>query len=126
MYLGVVHGGQVFRRYPMTKPYAQIGETPVVYNGPHLPDMPEGTRKIALFGPKADLIAGTFPGYALTGIDSERVWSKATSDLVQLLYDPQVVDSSLQIGKLRISGCNSRTRCSYPSLRSRMTAASRP
>jgi ABC-type branched-subunit amino acid transport system substrate-binding protein len=98
MYLGTVRDGRVnFRRYPMEKPYARVGETPVEYNGPRLANLPEGPRVVALFGPAADRLAATDPlkraagDYRLVGIDSETAWGKASTELVKALYDERAI-----------------------------------
>ena len=38
-------------------PYARVGEEGVTYAGPHLQNLPDGARKVVLFGPHADLVA---------------------------------------------------------------------
>ncbi len=78
MYLGTVHNGAISYRVatmdeltakPAQKaandakpastplPYARVGEEGVTYTGPHLQNMPDGARKVVLFGPHADVVA---------------------------------------------------------------------
>jgi hypothetical protein len=94
MYLGKLHDGQwTYRRYTMQVPYATVGERGVEYNGP-APSVSAGERrKIALFGPGADALAGSLsrPGYEVVGIASEAQWGKASNEFVKLVYDPDVI-----------------------------------
>jgi branched-chain amino acid transport system substrate-binding protein len=97
LWLGVVEGGKVhFRRYTMDKPYAQVGEKPVEYNGPRPESLPaDGVKPvIALFGPRADSLAATLSAggsYSVAGVDSETAWGKAVNELVRVLYDPHTL-----------------------------------
>ena len=94
MYLGKLHDGQwTYRRYTTQVPYATVGEAGVQYNGP-APSVSAGERrKIALFGPGADKLAGSLsrPGYEVLGIASEAQWGKASNEFVKLVYDPDVI-----------------------------------
>jgi branched-chain amino acid transport system substrate-binding protein len=94
MYLGKLHDGQwTYRRYTIQVPYATVGERGVEYNGP-APSVSAGDRrKIALFGPGADALAGSLsrPGYEVVGIASEAQWGKASNEFVKLVYDPDVI-----------------------------------
>jgi ABC-type branched-subunit amino acid transport system substrate-binding protein len=94
MFLGKVHNGQItYRRYGMEKPYATVGSAGVEYNGPVDAGSAGAHRKIGLFGPGADTLAGSLSaaGYEVVGISSEGLWGKASSELVKLVYDPDVI-----------------------------------
>lgn len=99
LYLGKVHNGQwTYRRYSMQKPYATVGAAGVEYNGPEPASLfataATGTKhRIGLFGPGAAALAGSLSraGYEVVGISSEAAWGKASSDLVKLIYDPDVI-----------------------------------
>ncbi len=102
MYLGTVKGGKLeFRRYPMQMPYARVGEGGVSYNGPAVADSPAGPLRIGVFGPQADKLAAApevaeilrgFKGrYALVPVSSNGPWGKASSELVRLIYQEQVL-----------------------------------
>jgi ABC-type branched-subunit amino acid transport system substrate-binding protein len=89
LYLGTVRDGRVeYRRYPMDKPYARVGENGVSFNGPAVADAPAGESIIAVFGPGAGRLASA-PGIAT--VDSDVPWGKASSDLVKLMYDPHTI-----------------------------------
>jgi ABC-type branched-subunit amino acid transport system substrate-binding protein len=94
MYLGKLHHGQwTYRRYTMQAPYATVGDAGVEYNGP-APSFSAGDRrKIGLFGPGAEALAGSLSrtGYEVVGISSEAAWGKASNQLVNLVYDPDVI-----------------------------------
>jgi ABC-type branched-subunit amino acid transport system substrate-binding protein len=94
LYLGKVHDGQwTFRRYSMEKPYATVGAAGVEYNGPPPSQSAGEQRKIGLFGPGAEALAGNLSraGYEVVGISSEAAWGKATNELVKLVYDPDAI-----------------------------------
>ena len=94
MYLGKVKDGKVsFRRYAMDKPYEALGEKPVAYSGPPVPDAHGAELKIGVFGPNAEEIAAglTVPGYRLVGVSSEAQWGKSSDELVKLVYDDSVI-----------------------------------
>jgi len=94
LYLGTVKSGRVtYRRYTMEKPYATVGENGVRYAGPKIADAGAGELKIGVFGPGADKLAATLPvsGYKLAGISSDVPWGKASTELVNLVYDPSVI-----------------------------------
>jgi ABC-type branched-subunit amino acid transport system substrate-binding protein len=94
MYLGKLHDGQwTYRRYTTQAPYATVGDGGVQYNGP-APAVSAGERrKIALFGPGADALAGSLSrsGYEVVGVASEAAWGKASNEFVKLVYDPDVI-----------------------------------
>jgi hypothetical protein len=77
----------------MEKPYATVGAAGVEYNGPVPASQAGEQRKIGLFGPGAEALAGSLsrPGYQVIGISSEAAWGKASSELVKLIYDPDAI-----------------------------------
>ena len=113
MYLGTVHNGAItYRVATMEKqpaqpaqsaapnatpqPYARVGEDGVSYAGPHLADLPRGTVRVVLFGPKAPTIAqsaevqsaaASAQPWDLIPIDSEQNWGAASTQLVHALID---------------------------------------
>ncbi|MGB9071429.1 MAG: ABC transporter substrate-binding protein [Terriglobales bacterium] len=110
MFLASVHHGTIeYRRITMEKPYARVGEDGVQYAGPQLPDEEtlhkEGKDwRIAVFGPQADQIMhspeithllGTLSAagrhFSLIGISSEGRWGKASTELVQAVYQDRVL-----------------------------------
>ena len=94
LYLGKLHDGHwTYRRYTMEKPYATVGEAGVAYNGPAPAESAGAHRKIGLFGPGAEALAGSLSrtGYEVVGISSEASWGKASNALVKLVYDPDSI-----------------------------------
>jgi branched-chain amino acid transport system substrate-binding protein len=94
MYLGKVKGGKFsFRRYPMDKPYATVGEGGAGFSGPAVADARGPERRIVVFGPGAEREAAQLsaPGYSLAGISSDVPWGKAADALVKEVYDPAVI-----------------------------------
>ena len=94
LYLGKVKDGKfTYRRYTMEKPYATVGEAGVAYNGPAPAESAGAHRKIGLFGPGAEALAGSLSraGYEVVGISSEASWGKASNALVKLVYDPDSI-----------------------------------
>ena len=100
MYLATVRGGKYqFRRYPMQVPYAKVGEDRAQYNGPALADVAAGGMRIGIFGPDADrvvarispLLAPYGRRYSLIAVPTEGTWGKASTGLVKLIYDQQVL-----------------------------------
>ena len=91
MYLATVRGGKIeFRRYPMDKPYAQSGETPVSYNGPPLTKKQNEPTRIIVFGPGAKDLP-VRDGVVIRGVPSDVPWGKASTELVRLVYDEHAV-----------------------------------
>lgn len=95
LYLATVHDGKIaYRRYPMQKEYARVGENGVEYNGPAVADAPSGPLRIGLFGPGVDKTApelarvmAPYKGrYEVVPIASDVPWGKASNELVDLLY----------------------------------------
>ena len=100
MYLATVHGGKYqFRRYPMQVPYARVGEGGVQYNGPPIADSPAGAMRIGIFGPDAEavvarispLLAPYRGRYSLIAVPSDVPWGKASTGLVNLIYDREAL-----------------------------------
>lgn len=94
LYLGKVMGGKlVYRRYTMDKPYAVVGERAAGYTGPAIADAAGPERKIGLFGPGAEALASrlNLPGYRIVGVSSEAAWGKASTELVKLVNDADVL-----------------------------------
>jgi branched-chain amino acid transport system substrate-binding protein len=105
MFLASVHNGAIqYRRITMEKPYAKVGEDPVQYAGPELPQETGDTLQIAVFGPHADqvirsrelgnFIEGVNRGpkrFSLIAIPSDATWGKASNALVQAVYEKRVL-----------------------------------
>ena len=101
LYLAQVHGGKIsYRRITMEKPYAQVGENGVSYSGPPLPSEKSIGIKIAVFGPHADEVANSpeilraldpTKQVSLVPISSNVQWGKASSDLVNAVYQDHVL-----------------------------------
>jgi hypothetical protein len=119
MYLGTVHDGAILYRVATmekggtaaklaedTKPslpptlYARVGEDGVVYAGPHLQNVPDGARRVVLFGTQAELAAGSSEmeallhresgksePWTLLPIASDQSWGAASTQLVRALMD---------------------------------------
>ena len=106
LYLGTVHGGAIsYHEITMDKAYARVGEGGVQYVGPSLPDQSTSDLKLAVLGPKADELVHSpavvalldelnrtaIHPISLIGIPSEVQWGKASSALVQALYDQHAI-----------------------------------
>jgi ABC-type branched-subunit amino acid transport system substrate-binding protein len=100
MYLATVRGGKYqFRRYPMQIPYAKVGEDGVHYNGPPIANSPAGAIPIGIFGPNAEAVAAQMSPllapyhgrYGLVAVPSDVPWGKASTGLVDLIYNRQVL-----------------------------------
>ena len=100
LYLATVKQGKLeFRRYPMKKEYARVGEQGVEYNGPALADAPAGPLRIGLFGPGADkaapqlarVLEGYRGRYEVVPIAADTPWGGASSELVKLIYGPATI-----------------------------------
>jgi hypothetical protein len=94
LYLGKVKDGRIaYRRYTMDKPYATVGERGVEYNGPPVADAAGPKPTIGVFGPAAEtaVVALREPGYRIVGVSSEAAWGKASTELVNLFYDPSTI-----------------------------------
>ena len=100
MYLGTVHNGRIeYRVATMDKEYARIGEEPVTYAGPPTPDVSDAEIKVAVLGPGASAkISSSEVKTALSGrkislvaIDSDQAWGKASTQLVNAVYDQNVI-----------------------------------
>ncbi|HUY94388.1 MAG TPA: ABC transporter substrate-binding protein [Terracidiphilus sp.] len=114
MYLGTVHDGAIRYRVitmdkalpqaqaaiaPNVTPYARVGEDPVTYLGPRVPDAPAGAINIILFGPKASEMAESAAVRAalsprneptlwhILPVDSNQNWGVASTQLVRGLME---------------------------------------
>ena len=102
LFLASVHNGVIdYRRITMEKPYAQVGENGVAYEGPALPDEQGSALTIGIFGPHADEIIAS-PDVAsllqrkgrpifLIPIRSEISWGKASNELVKAVYQKHAI-----------------------------------
>jgi hypothetical protein len=105
MFLASVRNGTIeYRRITMEKPYARVGEDGVQYAGPELRDEQTTDLRLAVFGPRADQIVKSpeitrlldtlsTPGrhVSLIGISSDGPWGKASTELVQAVYQERVL-----------------------------------
>ena len=105
LFLGHVHNGQIdYRRITMEKPYARVGETGVNYSGPPTSTENLANLTIGVFGPNADEAISTPEmlrllnslnaarnQYSLIAIPSQASWGKASSDLVNAVYEHHVL-----------------------------------
>jgi branched-chain amino acid transport system substrate-binding protein len=112
MYLGTVHNGAIsygvatMEKQPVPAPasYARVGEDGVEFTGPHTPNAPAGSLRIALFGPRAAQIAQSSAMIAelstqnhagqqarLLPVDSDQNWGAASTQLVHALMDEHAV-----------------------------------
>ncbi len=105
MFLARVHDGQIsYRRITMDKPYAQVGEGGVGYSGPAVPDQNVSEVRIGVFGPRADAATRSpelskllnslnteGKKVSLIAIPSETTWGKSANDLVNAVYQDQVL-----------------------------------
>jgi len=100
LYLAAVKQGKLeYRRYPMKKEYARVGEGGVEYNGPALADAPAGPLRIGLFGPGADKAAlqlasvlEAYQGrYEVVPVAANTPWGQGSTELVKLIYEPSTI-----------------------------------
>ena len=105
LFLGQVHDGKItYRRITMEKPYAMVGEDGVHYSGPSASDQSSSDLKIGVFGPHADEfvkspeLVRSLSGFKAAGknflfvpIVSDGAWGKASSDLVNAVYQDHVL-----------------------------------
>ncbi len=100
LYLATAKQGKLeYRRYPMKKEYARVGENGVEYNGPELADAPSGPLRIGLFGPGADKAAlalasvlEAYQGrYEVVPITANTPWGQSSTELVNLIYEPSTI-----------------------------------
>jgi ABC-type branched-subunit amino acid transport system substrate-binding protein len=105
MFLASVHNGAIsYRRITMEKPYAQVAEDGVPYQGPATAANNSSGLSFAVFGPQAAnavhsqevtklLSKLNFSGRTiqLIPIPSESTWGKAATALVQAVYHDQVL-----------------------------------
>lgn len=105
LYLGTVHDGRIeYRVATMGKAYARIGEEPVTYSGPAIPDTVGETLHVVVFGPHAEervnapdlkrAVDGlTVQGrkVSLIAISADQEWGKASNELVRAIYDQNAI-----------------------------------
>ncbi len=105
LFLAHVRNGTIeYSRITMEKPYAQVGENGVQYSGPSLADEGNNDLRIGVFGPNADELVRspetvrmmselnkTGKHLTLIAIPSESSWGKASSDLVNAVYQQHVL-----------------------------------
>ena len=105
LFLASVHRGAIeYRRITMDKPYARVGESGVQYAGPATPETDPQELKIAVFGPNADRaihsseitqllrdLETSGEHFTLIGIPTEGPWGKASTALVQAVYQDQAL-----------------------------------
>src|SRR3954471_6441200 len=105
LYLGTVQNGDIhYRPITMDKPYAQVGENGVHYSGPSTPSQSASDFPVAVFGPNANEVAhsaavqqllGTLHSgakrYSLVAIPAGTSWGKASTDLVNAIYQRHVL-----------------------------------
>jgi branched-chain amino acid transport system substrate-binding protein len=105
MFLASVHNGAItYRRITMEKPYAKVGEDPVQYAGPALPDEKKGVVPIAVFGPQAEQavrspevvslvekLNQSGKRFSLITVNSDEAWGKASNALVRAVYEAHVL-----------------------------------
>ncbi len=105
LFLATVHHGSIsYRRITMEKPYARVSEDGVQYAGPATSESDSKELKIAVFGPNADEIIRSSgvthflkdlnaggPHFSLVSIPAELSWGKASTALVQAVYQDHVL-----------------------------------
>jgi branched-chain amino acid transport system substrate-binding protein len=105
LFLASVHHGAIeYRRITMEKPYARVGEDGVQYTGPATPEINPQELRIAVFGPDAERalhsseitrllkdLDASGQHFTLIGVPTEGVWGKASSALVQSVYQDQAL-----------------------------------
>ena len=104
MFLGTVHNGVIeYRRITMEKPYARVGEDGVQYAGPESQGDKTNELRLAVFGPGAEQsvkspeivqllnsLSTAERRVVLVGVPSDGEWGKASTALVQAVYDSRV------------------------------------
>jgi hypothetical protein len=105
LFLASVHHGVIeYRRITMQAPYARVGEGGVQYSGPPTPEINPNELKIAVFGPNADHavhdseitrllkdLDNSGRHFTLIGIPTEGPWGKASTALVQAVYQDEAL-----------------------------------
>lgn len=105
MYLATVKHGKIeYRRMPMQKAYAMVGEDGVKYAGPALRNADPNDLKIAVFGPRADEVIKSAEianllstlntngkHLSLVPIVADANWGKSSTQLVDSIYKEHVV-----------------------------------
>jgi len=105
LFLAQVHNGQItYRRIPMEKPYARVGEDGVQFSGPNSSSLDAGDIRIGVFGSHADDVVRSVDISKLTtgpqangkklsliAIPSDANWGKSANDLVNAVYKDRVL-----------------------------------
>jgi branched-chain amino acid transport system substrate-binding protein len=105
LFLASVHRGAIeYRRITMEKPYARVGEGGVHYAGPATAESNPQELRIAVFGPNADQavhcsevaqlltdLDARGRHFTLIGIPTETSWGKASTALVQSVYQDEAL-----------------------------------
>jgi len=105
MYLGTVHDGKIeYHVATMEKAYAKVGDEPVVYAGPTVPDSNPDDLRVAVFGPESDVRLKSAEvqrvlerlnrqgrKLSLIAISSDQPWGKASSELVRAIYEQNAI-----------------------------------
>jgi hypothetical protein len=105
LFLARVHDGQItYRRITMENPYARVGEDGVHYSGPAASNQSSSDPKIGVFGPHADEVVRSpevakllsslktaGKSLSLIPIASDVAWGKASTDLVNAVYQDHVL-----------------------------------
>ncbi len=105
MFLARIHDGRIeYRPITMEKPYAKVGETGVQYLGPATPTQSASSLEIGIFGPHASDVVHSAElsrfseqsnlgsrRYSFIAIDSQTSWGKASSDLVNAVYNDHIL-----------------------------------
>lgn len=105
MFLATVkHGTIEYRKITMEKPYARVGENPVQYFGPALPEQNAHIQQIAVIGSHADEAVQTpelmtflqevnrgEKRFSLIAISTNAAWGKASKALVRTVYENHVL-----------------------------------
>lgn len=105
LFLASVHQGAItYRRITMEKPYARVGEDGVQYSGPPTAESDSQEQRFAVFGPNADAVVHSSEikqllsdldrvgrHFTLISIPSEVSWGKASTALVQAVYQHNVL-----------------------------------
>lgn len=112
MYWGTVHDGAItYRPATMDKeatpakqaavqnelprPYAQVGEDQVAYDGPRRPNVPPGPMRVVVFGPRAVQVAQSkdvaqeldSSRWKIVPVESDQNWGVASTQLVHALME---------------------------------------
>lgn len=112
MYWGTVHDGaityspatmdkeatpakQAAVQNELPRPYAQVGEDQVAYDGPRRPNVPPGPMRVVVFGPRAVQLAQSgdvvqeldSSRWKIVPVESDQNWGVASTQLVHALME---------------------------------------